>query len=297
MKTKNYTSSWTMLVITMGSLMVTSCLPPPPCGDLVISRVTMTARTGNSFNYDIEFKNTGAGSVFIDGDTQNHGSTVPYFQSYLSTDAVLDNLDKPAGGSVITQGPSYTLLTNDTHLNHFGASLASPLLIDNYPYFIVVLHTFSGSNDCDQTDNTIVYRWVDATCGDLIINRIAVTSRATNSFNYDIEFKNIGAASVFIDGDTQNHNSTVPYFQSYLSTDAVLDNLDKPAGGSVITQGPSYTLLTNDTHLNHFGAGLTSPLLIDNYPYFIVVLHTFTGSNDCNQTDNTYVLNWSTLAQ
>lgn len=158
MRTKKILSYW-LAIASVSFILISSCTTPPSCGDLTINRIIITSRTGNNFNYDIEFINNGPGSVFINGNTSTDLANCPSFQTYLSTNSVLDNLDPPAGGSVLSQGPSPTLLSGQTYTSSFGYHATNPLPIDSYPYLIVVLHTFANTNDCNQNNNTtVIYR-------------------------------------------------------------------------------------------------------------------------------------------
>ncbi len=276
---------WVAMVAALSLVQITSCTPPgPPCGDLVVNSVMMTDRTGNNFHYSVEFKNVGAGSVLIDG---NGGG--PYFQTYLSTDAVLDNLDPAVSGYVLSQGPSPSLASGETlsRIGFYGTP--NPISINDYPYLIVVLHTTANTNDCNQSNNTFATRWYDPSCGDLTINSVVMTDRTGNNFHYSVEFKNTGIGSILIDGGAGG-----PYFQTYLSSNAVLDNLDPPVSGYVLSQGPSPIFSSGQTFSRIGFYGTPNPLPIDNYPYLIVVLHTSNNTNDCNQSDNVFITQWTT---
>jgi hypothetical protein len=132
---------------------LSSCQDPNPCGDLIVSKVTITQINGNYFEYDIEFKNIGAGTVSIDGN--NTHPNIPGFQAYLSTNITLDNQDVAAGGNTVAGGPSFTLTTGQTYVRAAKYNPTNPVTITNYPYLILVI-TAPGSNDCNTTNNIAV---------------------------------------------------------------------------------------------------------------------------------------------
>jgi hypothetical protein len=233
--------------------------------DLDVSNITINSVSGNSFNFTYTVKNLGWAPLPL---------SKMYFQAWVSTDAVLDATDKPAGGSIFgTTAP--TLAKDGTYS---GTWTSNPTVsITSYKYLILEVKVISGNTvpECN-TANNVEVKYIGCNLSDLDVTNITINSITGNSFNFTYTVTNLGWAPLPL---------SKMYFQAWVSTDAVLDATDKPAGGRIfgttvpdLAKGATYS-----------GSWTSNPTVsIATYKYLIMEVKVISGNTvaECNTANN-----------
>ena len=236
--------------------------------DLQVSNITVTNVSGNSFTFTYQIRNVGATTLYLDRF---------YFQAYVSQNAVYDAADQPAGGSIF----SNSIIALAPGQIYTGTWTSNPFVsITTYPYLIYQVNLRSGYSqaECSTTNNSFV-KYIGCNLADLDVSNITINSVSGNSFNFTYTVKNLGWAGLPL---------SKLYFQAWVSTDAVLDASDKPAGGSIFgTTAP--TLAKDGTYS---GSWTSNPTVsITTYKYLILEVKVISGNTvaECNTANNVEV--------
>lgn len=240
----------------------------PSFADLVVTNITITNITGNNIAYNYTISNNGGSILYLDRF---------YFQAYVSQNSVYDATDVPAGGSIFGSAP-LTLAPGATFTGSWSTDPG--VNIETYPYLIFDVRLSSGqihpqvSLTNDRFIKYLPYSFTDLVVTDITLN----TFNPTSSVNFTYTVANGGQTALQLNQF---------YFQTYLSTDNVYDNLDKPAGGSVFPT--SATLATGNTYSGSWtsSAGVSIP----GYPYLIFIVKTVSGAvvHEVSYINNQYI--------
>jgi hypothetical protein len=197
-----------------------------------------------------------------------------YFQAWVSTDAVLDASDVPAGGSIFGAAAP-TLAKDGTYSGSWTSNPAAS--ITTYKYLILEVKVISGNTvpECN-TANNVQAKYIGCNLSDLDVTNITINSITGNSFNFTYTVTNLGWAPLPL---------SKMYFQAWVSTDAVLDATDKPAGGRIfgttvpdLAKGATYS-----------GSWTSNPTVsIATYKYLIMEVKVISGNTvpECNTANN-----------
>ncbi|MDB5255608.1 MAG: hypothetical protein JWM14_303 [Chitinophagaceae bacterium] len=236
--------------------------------DLVVSDITVTNITGNNVAYTYTISNNGASTLYLDRF---------YFQAYVSQNSVYDGTDVPAGGSIFGNAP-LTLAPGATFTGSWSDDPG--VSIEIYPYLIFDVRLLSGQvHPQISLTNDRYVKYLPYSFTDLVVTNIATnTFNPTTSVNFTYTVSNGGQTALQLNQF---------YFQTYLSTNNVYDNLDKPAGGSVF---PTNTILA--TGSTYSGSWTSSAgVSIQSYPYLIFIVKTVSGAvvHEVSYTNNQYI--------
>jgi hypothetical protein len=240
----------------------------PSFADLVVSNITVTNITGNNVAYNYTISNNGASTLYLDRF---------YFQAYVSQNSVYDAGDVPAGGSIFGTAP-LTLAPGATFTGSWSNDPGVD--IETYPYLIFDVRLLSGQVHPQQSlTNDRYVKYLPYSFTDLVVTNITSnTLNPTSSVNFTYTVANGGQTTLQLNQF---------YFQTYLSTNNVYDNLDKPAGGSVFPT--SAALATGDTYSGSWTS--SAGVNIQSYPYLIFIVKTVYGVvvHEASYTNNQYI--------
>lgn len=233
--------------------------------DLQVSNITITNVSGNSFTYTYTIRNAGGATLYLNRF---------YFQAYVSQNSIYDTTDQPAGGSIFSNA-TIVLAPGQTYT---GTWTSNPFVsITTYPYLIFRVQLRSGYSqaECSLTNNNYT-RYIGCNQADLDITAINITNVSGNSLSYNFVLKNLGWAPLPL---------SKMYFQAWVSTDAILDASDKPAGGSIF--GATAPTLGKDGLFTR--ASSSSPgVSLYTYKYLIIEVREISANTvpDCNKVNN-----------
>lgn len=233
--------------------------------DLDITTIKINSVSGNTFNFTFTVKNLGWAPLPL---------SKLYFQAWVSTDAVLDASDKPAGGSIF--GSTAPTLAKDGTYSRSWTSNPT-VSITAYKYVIIEVKEITANTvpECNKTNN-VQAQAIGCNLADLDITTININSIAGNSFNFTFTVKNLGWAPLPL---------SKLYFQAWVSTDAVLDASDKPAGGSIFGS-TAPTLAKDGTYARSWTSNPT--VSIATYKYLLLEVREITANTvpECNTANN-----------
>jgi len=240
----------------------------PSFADLAVTNIAVNSINGNSVDFSFTITNLGSTVLYLDRF---------YFQTYVSQNSLYDAADSPAGvavfsSSVLTLNPgaSYT----GSWTSNASVSLAA------YPYLMFDVRLLSGQvHPQVSLTNDRYVKYLPFSFTDLAVNSIVTnTFNPTTSVNFTYTVSNNGQTDL---------NLNQFYFQTYLSTNAVYDNLDKPAGGSVFPA--NVVLSTNQTYSGSWTS--SAGVNIQSYPYLIFIVKTVYGTlvHEASYSNNQYI--------
>jgi Concanavalin A-like lectin/glucanases superfamily len=243
----------------------------PSCkfADAVVSKITITSVDGNIFKYKFVVANIGGSTLFLNR---------MYFQTYISTDAVLDPSDPVAGGSIF--GDTAPALTyGQTYTQSWYYNPTVPENLTKYHYVIVQLLVRPKFTmpEC-FTANNIGVEDIGCNLAEAIISNINITnvSATANTFDYTFTVTNTGWGTLYLDR---------MLFQTYVSKDAVLGAGDKPAGGSIFDSAVP-ALAKGESYSQNWYYHPTTPEDLTEYKYLIIQLSVWNGTMPECSTDN-----------
>jgi hypothetical protein len=240
----------------------------PSFADLVVSDITINNITGNLMDYTYTILNNGASTLYLDRF---------YFQAYVSQNSLLDGADVPAGGSIFGIAP-LTLAPGATFTGNWSDDPGVSL--QTYPYLIFDVRLLSGEvHPQISLTNDRYVKYLPYSFTDLVVTNISTDLfHPSTSVGFTYTVSNAGQTALHLDQF---------YFQTYLSTDNVYDNLDKPAGGSIFPT--SAVLATNDTYSGSWTS--SAGVNISSYPYLIYIVKTAYGQvvNEVSTANNQFV--------
>jgi hypothetical protein len=237
------------------------------CPDAIISNMSVSNVSGNSFLVTYDIKNVGTVPMDI---------THMFIQSYVSADGTY-SADDPASGGFADYGPA-ELPLQPNQVRQKTQFITANVSIVTYPYVIFQLkRSLPGpSPECSTVNNT-ASKIIQTGCPDAIISNMIVSNVSGNSFLVTYSIKNIGTVPMDI---------THMFIQSYVSTDDVF-NVGDPASGGFADYGPLEPIL-HPNEVRQKTQFITANVSIVTYPYAIFQLKSSLPgpSSECSTANN-----------
>ncbi|WP_018344995.1 T9SS type A sorting domain-containing protein [Cytophaga aurantiaca] len=116
--------------------------------DVIVTKITFTSITTDSYMYTYEIKNTGTQSVPL-----NQLS----LQNYVATDAQGSNQKAAGGSNIVLSSNTGVIAAGATFTGTLGAypNAVGTYPQSSYPYLFVTVSVYPGT-ECDNTNNTLV---------------------------------------------------------------------------------------------------------------------------------------------